>query len=75
MNREEIGMRLINTLYDMGISKDAAVGVLAIMKTPENWMLILDELDEHPDYDEDRLLHFVLALKEVLEQNEKSRNF
>lgn len=75
MNREEIGMRLINILYDMGISKDAAVGVLAIMKTPENWMLILGEIDEHPDYDEVRLLRFVLALKEVLEENEKLRNF
>ena len=36
MDREEIGIRLLNTLHDKGIIKDAAVGILAMMKTPEN---------------------------------------
>lgn len=74
MNLEEIGIRLLNTLHDRGISKEAAVGILAMMKTPENWRLILEELDDHPDYNEDKLLRFTLALKEVLGENEEPGN-
>lgn len=74
MDREEIGIRLLNTLHDMGISKDAAVGILAMMKTQENWRLILEELDDHSDYNEDKLLHFTLALKEVLKESEEPGN-
>ena len=48
MDREEIEIRLLNTLHDRGISKEAAVGILAMMKTPENWRLILEELDDYP---------------------------
>ena len=66
MNHNEIGLKLINALYDKGIDENTAKGILVFSKTAENWQIIYDEMKEHPEYDENRLQLFALALGETV---------
>lgn len=60
-----------DTLYNMLLkireSEDFAVGVISIASTEENWALLIEYINQHPDVDDQTLYFLAYEMWEELE--------
>ena len=62
----QVGIDLINALYDRDFDRSTAEGILVFSKTPSNWEIILEQLNLHPEFDSSQWQLFALALGETV---------
>lgn len=64
--KNEIGIILLNKLYDLGVDKTTAKGILTFSKTADNWKIIFEEIEDKDNIDINRIQLFALALGETV---------
>lgn len=64
--KDDIGVKLLDRLYDLGVDKITATGLLTFSKTPENWNIIFKEIESVEEIDLNRIQLFALALGETV---------
>ena len=67
MKKISIRDTLYNLLLKIRNSEDFAVGVISIASTEENWELIIDYINQHPDVDDQTLYYLAQEMWEGTE--------